>query len=115
MYYQRRASKYGNKKQVFNNRKYDSKLEAKYAQELDLMLKSGEVIEVIPQYKIELKVYDKRIGNYFVDFKVVFKDEHIEYWEIKGYATEMWRWKWKHAEAQLNVEEPDSLLVVYKQ
>jgi hypothetical protein len=115
MYKQRSYNKYGAKTQEYNGRHYHSKLEAAHAQELDLLLKAGEIKEWIPQYKVDLRAYGKHITNYYVDFKVINADDSVEYHEVKGYETDTWQLKWKLFEAQMNEEEPGAELIVLKQ
>lgn len=94
MWYQRHANKYGAQKTVWNGRKYDSKLEATVAQEVELLRKSGQVVKVEPQKTFEL--YGKngtKICGHRVDFLLTFKDGSQEVWEAKGMATEVWRLK----------------------
>lgn len=95
--YKNKGNKFNASKSTYNGRHYDSKLEAGYAMELDWMLKAGIIKEWIPQWKLDLRVNDIHIANYYVDFKVIFPDKHIEYHECKGYETALWRIKWKMA------------------
>ena len=76
-----------------------SKKEAKYAQELDLLLKAGEIKEIVPQFKLSLDVNGKHITNYFVDFMVITKDGTKQLHEVKGFSTDLWRIKWLLTEA----------------
>ena len=95
IWFQRRT-KFNNKKTVFNDRLYDSKGEAGLAQEIDLLVKAGQVLKVEPQ-----KVFDLfgknggKVCTHKPDFLLTFKDGHQEVWEYKGYATEIWRLKLK--------------------
>jgi hypothetical protein len=75
-------------------RTYDSKAEATYAQALAWRLKAGELIEITPQYRIDIKVNGKHWRFYKIDFRVVLKDGSVEYHEYKGFATEDWKMKW---------------------
>jgi Protein of unknown function (DUF1064) len=94
IWYQRRSTKYGAQKTVWNGRKYDSKLEAGVAQEIELLSKAGEVVKVEPQKTFPLYAKNgARICNHRVDFLLTFKDGHQEVWEAKGMATEIWRLK----------------------
>jgi len=95
----RTKSKYNNKTKQYNGRTYDSIREANHAEELDWRIKAGEIIEVIPQYKIDLRINERHIANYYIDFKVILSDGDIEYHEVKGFETEVWRLKWKMTEA----------------
>lgn len=110
----RTKSKYNNKTQDYNGRKYDSIKEANYAEELDWRIKAGEVKEWLPQYKIDLRVNGIHIANYFVDFKVVMSDGSIEFHEVKGLELPLWKMKWKILEAVKNEIEPGVELVVIK-
>lgn len=94
------GSKYGNKKTEYNGRKYDSKLEARIAQELDLRMKAGEFTEIEPQYRIKLYVYlpdGKRadLFTYICDFKCTKPDGSYLLVEAKGHVTEKYRIKRK--------------------
>jgi hypothetical protein len=92
-------NKYNAKKTKYNDRYYDSALEANYAFELDARKKAGEIKEIIPQYKISLDVNDSHIANYYMDFKVILIDDSIEMHEVKGMETQLWRLKWRLAQA----------------
>ena len=106
-------NKYGAKKTVFGGFKYDSKKEARYAQDLDLMLKAGEIKSVQRQVRIPLDVNGYHIANYYIDFLVTHKDDSLEYVEVKGFETEVWRLKWKLFEA-LYGSLPNITLTVVK-
>jgi hypothetical protein len=96
MYYTRRANKYGAKKTEFNGRVYDSKHEAGVAADINLLLKSGDVVKVEAQRTFNL--YGKngnRICTHRPDFVLTFKDGHQEVWEAKGMATSTWQLKLK--------------------
>ncbi|MDX5586536.1 MAG: DUF1064 domain-containing protein [Aureibaculum sp.] len=92
-----RGNKYNAKKVVYNGRKYDSKRESSYAQQLDWMLKVGEIAEIIPQYKINIEVNGLHICKYYMDFKIVRPNGAIEMHEVKGFETSVWKLKWKLA------------------
>lgn len=109
-----KRNKYNATKQTYNGRSYDSKLEAKYAEQLDWRKKAGEIKEIIPQFKIELRVNEKHICNYYMDFKLVMADDTIEFHEVKGFETSLWRMKWRITEATLNEIEPNAKLVLVK-
>lgn len=82
------------RKSEYNGRYYHSNMEAKYAQELDFRKLAGEVLEWTPQHKIELKINGKKWRNYYIDFRVILKDLTIQYHEVKGYSTEVFKMKW---------------------
>lgn len=98
VYQQRWGNKYGAKKTEYNGRRYDSKLEARVAQELDLRMKAGEFVEVIPQYRIKLYVYlpdgkPADLFTYICDFRCEKPDGSFLLVEAKGKETELFRVK----------------------
>jgi len=105
-----KRNKYGSSKQTYNGYSYDSKLEASYAQELDWLIKAGEVKKWERQHKISIDINGVHITNYYIDFKVYFTDGRIEYHEVKGWPSEVWRLKFKLSKAMY----PDYKFVVIK-
>lgn len=100
MYRVNYGNKYGAKRTEYNGRKYDSKLEARVAQELDLRMKAGEFVEIIPQYRIKLYVYlpdNKKadLFTYICDFRCEKPDGSFLLVEAKGHPTEVYRTKRK--------------------
>ena len=111
----RSKKKYNNRSKYYNGRTYDSMLEANFAEELDWRKKAGEIKEIIPQYKIDLRgLQGRHICNYFIDFKVINSDDSITYYEIKGMVLPLWQLKWKLTEQQLAIDEPGSELIIIK-
>lgn len=108
----RSKSKYNNKTKQYNGRTYDSIREANHAEELDWRIKAGEIKEVIPQYKIDIKVNGRHICNYYVDFKVIMADDSIQFQEVKGFKTDVFILKWKLTEALLDQIEPGAELIM---
>ena len=95
MYYQS-YNKYGAKKTVYNGRKYDSKLEARVAQELDLRLKANEFVEVVPQFRVKLYCYlpdgsQLYLWDYICDFRCEKPDGSYLLVEAKGMRTGRFR------------------------
>ena len=107
---QRRYAKYRNTKQTYGGYNYDSKLEAGHAENLDWLKKAKEVKKYERQHKIDIAVNGVHIANYFIDFKVWFTDGRIEFHEVKGFETDLWRLKWKLTKAIY----PDYNLVLIK-
>ncbi len=87
---QRKTSKFNAKRTTYNDRTYDSKLEATVAAELDMQLKVGEYTKIEPQYKFELRVNGKLICTHKVDFLCHKPDGSLQIVEAKGYATRDW-------------------------
>ena len=61
----KRKNKYNAKKQEFGGRKYDSKFEARYAEDLEWRKKAGEIVDIKPQHKIPIVVNGVFIANYY--------------------------------------------------
>lgn len=110
----RSKSKYNNKTKQYNGRTYDSIREANHAEELDWRKKAGEIKEIIPQFKIDLRVNGRHIANYYVDFKVIMEDGSIQFHEVKGLVLPLWQMKWALLEAILDEVEPGAELLVIK-
>lgn len=110
----KRKNKYNAKSQQFGGRTYHSKFEARYAEDLEWRKKAGEIEEIIPQYKIELKVNGVLVCRYYVDFKIVLADGSIEYHEVKGFETEIYRLKKKLFLALLPEIDPGAEYIVIK-
>ena len=106
----RYQNKYNNKKSSYGGRMYDSIKEAAYAEEMDWLKKAGEITEIIPQFKIDIRVNDVHVCNYYIDFKITYANERVEYHEVKGFETDVWRLKWKLCKAIF----PDNHFVLIK-
>ena len=94
-----RYNKYNAKKSSYGGRSYHSGLERAYAEKLDWQKKACEIKSWTPQFKLSLDVNGVHIANYFIDFAVNLIDGRIEMHEVKGYETDLWRMKWRHAKA----------------
>lgn len=94
-----RQNKFNAIKQTYNGYSYDSRMEARYAAQLDLLIKAGEVQKWERQHKISIDVNGVHIANYYIDFKVWKTDGSVEYHEVKGAETALWRLKWKLSQA----------------
>ena len=93
---------------------YDSKLEAGYAAKLDILVNGGAIKSWRRQVTVPLTAYGKQICTYRVDFEITHNDGHIEFVEVKGFETPVWRIKWKLFEAMMNAERPDIELTVVR-
>jgi hypothetical protein len=115
MYKEVKFNKYNAKSTQYNGRSYHSKLEASYAERLDWLLKAGEIKEWIPQFKIDLKVNGKHIANYYMDFKVIDKYGAVQFHEVKGMETDVWKIKWLILQATINEIEPGAEMILIKE
>jgi len=143
MYLQKygKSKKFKNIRQTYNGITYDSKLEAKYAAELELKMKAHNEHERVKSWERQVKIsinvaWSKggkailtdedqlsiknrglrffHICNYFIDFVVTYADDSIEYVEVKGMETDVWKMKWKLTEAIFNIMHPEIELKVIK-
>lgn len=96
----------------YNGVYYDSKLEASYAAKFDALQGGGAITSWRRQVTVPLCVYGKEICRYRVDFELTHNDGTVEFVEVKGFETPIWRLKWKLFEALMNEERPDVLLTV---
>ncbi len=110
----KRYNKYRAEKQTFGGRSYHSRKEASYAIQLAWLQKAGEIKEITPQHKIDIRVKGKHITNYFIDFRVEYTDGRIELIEVKGFETPEWLLKWRLTEALIEEIEPGAKLVLVK-
>jgi hypothetical protein len=104
-----KRNKYGNHKVEIDGHKFDSKLEARYYNELKLLKQAGEIKGFSLQPKFELQPNYKR-GNktirkitYSADFKVEHIDGEIEIIDIKGHITKEFALKRKMLEYKYNL------------
>ena len=88
--------KYGNVRQSYGGHQYDSKGEAGYAQDLDLMVKAGEIKSYERQVSFDLHgVNGGKVCVHRVDFLVLTNEGKQEVHEYKGFATAVWDLKRK--------------------
>jgi hypothetical protein len=106
------GNKYGSTSHEYNGRVYHSKKEASYAQDLDLLVEAGEVLEWTPQFKIDLQANGRHICTMIPDFLVTLKDGSQELHEVKGFGTSEWRLKVKILEATYLIDHPEITYVV---
>lgn len=87
-------SKFKAKRTEYNGVVYDSKKEAKYAEQLDLRKKSGEIIMVLRQVPFDLPGGVK----YRVDFQEFRSDGTVHFIDVKGVRTKTYILKKKMVE-----------------
>lgn len=84
-----KKSKYNNQRSEHAGESYQSKAEANYARNLDLMkiatTEKDRVVKWERQIKFPIAVKKKHICNYYLDFKVEYADGRTEYVDVKGY------------------------------
>jgi len=109
------ASRGGNKfhaiRTEYDGRVFDSKAEAARAHQLWLLKLSGEVTNIEYQPTYECVVNGQKICTYKADFRVTYKDGHVEIEDVKGLkkgsAYSVFRLKKKLVEAlhRINILE----------
>lgn len=114
MIWGKRRSKYNAVKTKTGGITYDSKFEAKKANDLAFALLAGQLKDIERQVKIELHAYGVHICDYYIDFKVTHTNNQIEYIEAKGKETPEFKIKWKMFVAKMAIEEPDAILTIAK-
>lgn len=105
MAFQRQGiNKFRNNKGEYQGDYYDSGMEARYAQLLNLLKKatndSERVVRWEKQIKLELTAHGEPICNHYVDFRVWYADGRDEYHEVKGYPDKVYPIKRKIMLAQ---------------
>lgn len=97
-------SKYGNCKTAYKGVTYMSKKEANYAMALDAMKKRGDIISYTCQVPFQITINNIKCFKYLLDFEVKYSDGHIEYVDVKGFRTKIYRLKKKCVEAQYSIK-----------
>lgn len=92
-------NKYNAESMRYNGYTYQSKKEAKFAQNLDLLLASGEIKCWTRQHPWKLYVNGVKIRTYSIDFRVVNNDGSVDYHEIKGARTYDFQITWNLTKA----------------
>ena len=91
---------------------YHSTKEARYARDLEVRIRAGEILGWERQVKVELYAYGTHICDYYVDFLVSYPNGEKEYVEVKGFSTPAFRLKWKLFCAQMNSSHPEIKLTI---
>lgn len=99
MKYYKKKNKFGAVKQTYGNYSYDSKLEAQWAADLDLLVSAKELKSWDRQHKWDLYVQGKKICRYTIDFRTVTVDGIVQYIEVKGAQDYAFQIRWKLVQA----------------
>lgn len=100
----KRFGKYGvapKRDRTLKGTTYMSKLEMNYRKKLDILTKAvgaDKVFLIEEQVPFDCIVNGKKICRYLLDFKVTYKDR-VEYVDVKGVVTPIYRIKKKLVEA----------------
>lgn len=90
-----RRSKYNNRRTFYSGRWYDSAKEAGRAGELDLLLRAGKIKGWVPQRRLPVLIGKFKVCDYIADFQVTYPDGRIEYEDVKGVKTDVYKLKKK--------------------
>ena len=93
--------KFSNIRSQHDGEKFDSKLEARRFQQLQLMEKAGEIRDLRTQVSFPLMAGDAMVGAYVADavyFDVRKNRKVVE--DCKGCKTPLYRWKARHFKIQ---------------
>ena len=103
----KQLSKYGNKKTEYLGDIYDSKKEADFAKQLDLMKHAkgrDRVLRYYRQIPYKLEVNGQLICTYILDFLVEYFDGRKEFIDVKGVRTDIYKIKKKLLKALYNID-----------
>lgn len=95
MWDKKRKNKFNTKTATYKGVTYHSRLEAQAAENLDWRIHCGEVKSWTGQHKFDIRVEGQHVCNYYIDFRVELTSGEVEYLEIKGFQTDLWKLKWK--------------------
>ena len=113
-------NKYRAKRQEYGGYRYDSRIEAQWAYNLDMLKRAGEIQDWDRQYRVDMTAYDKH-GNpaitmsHKVDFRVHENDGSYTLLEVKGFETTDYRTRRKWLEKLWLRENPNYRYQVVKE
>lgn len=99
----KRPNKYGARKTEVDGIVFDSAAEARRWGELRLQQRAGQIQQLRRQCQFPLYVMDWLIGHYVADF-VFYRNGKRVVEDVKGKATDLFRWKALHFAAQYGQE-----------
>lgn len=107
-----KRNKYNAERTEYAGRWYDSKKEAAYSRYLDTLRRAHKDSEkvVLIEYQVPYPIHINEIEvfKYVLDFKVTYANNHIEYFDVKGYkkgpAYELFKLKARSVQAQYGIE-----------
>ncbi len=79
----------------YNGRQYMSKSEMEFAMHLDLLQRAGAITSWTPQVSKLITLNGVPICKVVIDFEAINPDGSIVYYEVKGFATDIYRLKRK--------------------
>ncbi|MGB1317128.1 MAG: DUF1064 domain-containing protein [Flavobacteriales bacterium] len=115
-----KKNKYNAVRQTYNGYSYDSKFEAQWAANLDMLKNAGEIIDWDRQYTVEMVAHDssgnpKMSMKHKIDFRVHELDGTYTLLEAKGFETADYRIRKRWLEKLWLPEHSDYRYQVVKQ
>lgn len=95
-------TKYRAKRTEVDGISFASKAESRRYQQLKLMERARLIKALRLQPKYPLRVGKDIIGHYVADFEYEINGD-IKIEDVKGFKTDLYRWKKKHFEAQFGI------------
>ena len=89
------TSEAGKEARTFNGRTFDSQAECRYAAMLEQRKRVGDIRQYWCQQEIPLTINGVRVAKMVCDFKLLHQDDSLEYCEVKGFETAVYRLKLK--------------------
>lgn len=102
-----KANKYSvsdKSQRTYGGRVFASKAEMTTAQELDVLRNAGKIADWFPQPRFKLHVNGIHVGTYVADFRVVYPDGRVEFWDTKGFEPPLFKLKRKMVEAEYQIK-----------
>ena len=101
---QKRRSKYNNTRTQYDGHTFDSIAECDYYKHLLKFQRAGQIVMILRQVPFHLTSNRDNIAKYECDFQVFYEDGRIEFVDVKGVETPMFKLKKKLVESQYPVE-----------
>lgn len=101
---QPRRTKYHSCRTVVDGITFDSRKEARRYQELVLLARAGQILDLAVQVPFVLHAGSGQIvGRYVADF--TYREGHASVVEdVKGFKTDLYRWKKRHMVAEYGIQ-----------
>ena len=96
--------KYENTPTRYDGHRFDSSSECDYYKHLLKLQRAGAVQMILRQVPFHLTSNSENIAKYVCDFQVFYKNGTIEFVDVKGIETDMFKLKKKLVESQYPVE-----------
>ncbi len=99
MAWQPKRNKYNNRSQVRNGHRYDSMMEAEYADVLELYKRAGKILAWTP-HPPAVQLWSGT--KWKVDFSVLGNGGEVYYIEVKGFADPIYKAKLKYWKSEMD-------------